>query len=76
MKPYATPEKLPISGYLPVEPVSVRIPTAAKLTGLSRSTLYNLIKAGDLEVIKVGSMTLVPYDSLRRFVDSRRSKFE
>ena len=73
MKTYATPEKLPITGYLPVEPVSVRIPSAAKLTGLSRSTLYNLIKSGELEVIKVGSMTLVPYDSLRLFIESRRS---
>ncbi len=73
MKPYATPETLPITGYLPVEPISVRIPSAAKLTGLSRSTLYNLIKAGDLEVVKVGSMTLVPYDSLRRFIESRRA---
>ncbi|NYF32518.1 helix-turn-helix domain-containing protein [Sphingopyxis sp. JAI108] len=76
MKPYSTPEKLPCPAYLPVEPVSVRIPTAVKLTGLSRSTIYNLIRSGDLDTAKVGSVTLIPVDSLRRFVDSRRIKSE
>ena len=43
------------------------------MTGLSRSTIYNLIKAGEIEIIKIGAITLIPLDSLRRFVDSRRS---
>lgn len=32
-----------ILGELPVEPICVRIPVAVKLTGISRSTLYELV---------------------------------
>ena len=55
------------------EPISVRIPEAVRLTGLSRSRIYELMRSGDIEFAKVGSSTLVLVDSLRRFVCSRRS---
>lgn len=55
-----------------VEPISVRIPEAGRLTGLSRSRLYELMKSGDIEFAKVGSSTLILVDSLRRFIESRR----
>ena len=32
------------------EPISVRIPEAARLTGLSRSRIYELMKSGDIEL--------------------------
>jgi hypothetical protein len=35
---------------------------------------YELIKDGQIETIKVGTATLVPIDSLRRFLDGLRSK--
>lgn len=54
------------------EPISVRIPDATRLTGLSRSRLYELMKNGDIEYIKVGASTLVLVSSLRRFVESKR----
>ena len=73
MKPRSTPSEKPARVSWPVEPISVRIPSAVKMTGLSRSTIYNLIKAGEIEIIKIGAITLIPLDSLRRFVDSRRS---
>ena len=44
------------------------------MTGLSRSKLYEFIKAGDIEVIKVGRSTLVPVDSLQTFIATRRSR--
>lgn len=55
------------------EPISVRIPEAVRLTGLSRSRIYELMRSGDIQFAKVGSSTLVLVDSLRRFVDSRRA---
>src|SRR3546814_2933568 len=42
-----------------IEPISVRISAAVKLTGIGRSTLYELIKAGELETVKVGRSTFI-----------------
>ena len=51
-----------------IEPLTVRIPTAVELTGLSRSRIYELIVSGDLEVVKVGRSTLVLYTSLKALI--------
>ena len=48
-----------------IEPLTVRIATAVQLTGISRSRLYELIQSGDLETVKVGRSTLIPFKSLR-----------
>jgi hypothetical protein len=40
---------------LPIEPLTVRIPVAVRLTGIGRSKLYELIKSGDLETVKIGT---------------------
>ncbi|APL96402.1 excisionase [Sphingobium indicum B90A] len=39
-------------------PITVRVATAVRLTGLSRSRIYELIQAGDIEIVKVGRATL------------------
>ena len=56
-----------------LEPISVKIPQAVRLTGLSRSRIYELMKSGDIEFAKVGSSTLIMVESLRRFLHSRSS---
>ncbi|MBT0668934.1 helix-turn-helix domain-containing protein [Novosphingobium profundi] len=56
----------------PIEPISVRIPEACRLTGIGRSKLYELIAEGRIEVVKVGTMTLVPYASLKDLIDQAR----
>ena len=53
-----------------VEPLTVRIPRAIELTGIGRSKIYELIQAGDLEIVKVGRCTLVTVASIRRLVGS------
>ena len=53
------------------EPVAVRIPQAAAMLGIGRSTLYNCIAAGEIGTIKVGRSTLVPVEALKAFVASR-----
>lgn len=53
------------------DPISVRIPEACRLTGIGRSKFYELIGDGTIEVVKVGSMTLIPFACLRRLIDDR-----
>jgi len=48
-----------------IEPLTVRISTAVRITGLSRSRIYELIQSGDLDTVKVGRATLVQYASLK-----------
>ncbi len=55
------------------QPISVRIPEAVRLTGLSRSRIYELMKAGSIEHVEVGSSTLILFESLRGFVEAQRS---
>lgn len=53
-------------------PICVRIPQAVRLTGISRSRIYELLKTGDIEFIKVGSSTLILVESLHQFIDRHR----
>ncbi|TPG56605.1 helix-turn-helix domain-containing protein [Sphingomonas glacialis] len=48
-----------------IEPLTVRISTAVRITGLSRSRIYELIQSGDLATVKVGRATLIQFSSLR-----------
>ena len=57
----------------PPMPITVRVREACRLTGIGRSKLYELIAAGELEIIKVGTITLVPVASLTRFVQRKAS---
>jgi excisionase family DNA binding protein len=57
---------------LGIEPISVRIPEAVRLTGLSRSRLYELMGLGEIEFVKVGNSTLILVESLRAFIDRKR----
>lgn len=54
-----------------IEPLTVRISTAVRITGLSRSRIYELIQSGDLETVKVGRATLVQYGSLKALTAAR-----
>lgn len=46
------------------EPLAYRVKDAAKATGLSVSTLYNLRRDGRLKMVKVCGRTLVPREAL------------
>ena len=50
------------------ELLTVRIKDACRITGIGRSKLYELIATGEIEVIKVGAITLVPIEELRAFI--------
>lgn len=56
----------------PTEPISVRVPEASRMTGLGRSTIYELIASGDIEAAKVGRATVIMVDSIRKFLAGNR----
>lgn len=72
--PRAAPKTSPMSeiAQLPLEPLTVRIPVAVQLTGIGRSKLYELIAAGEVDVVKIGASTLITVASLRRLIQKSR----
>lgn len=62
----------PETEQLSLEPLTVRIPVAVQLTGISRSKLYELIAAKEVDVVKIGASTLVTVASLRRLIQKSR----
>lgn len=57
-----------------MEPIAVRILEAVRLTGIGRSKLYELIAAGDIETVKIGSCTLIPMASLHGLIERARQQ--
>jgi excisionase family DNA binding protein len=56
------------------EPVFLlSIQQAARSLGHGRSKMYELIAAGDLEVVHIGRATRVPVDAVERFVERLRA---
>ena len=50
----------------------VDVREAAAILAIGRSTLYELISAGDIEVVHIGRACRVPVDGLVRFVERIR----
>jgi excisionase family DNA binding protein len=55
-------------------PIAVRIPIAVAMLGIGRSKLYQFIKSGEIEVVKIGRSTLIPVDSLHEFLARQRAR--
>ena len=51
-----------------MEPLAVRIPEACRMIGIGRSKLYELIADGTIEVVKIGSATVIPVSQLKALV--------
>lgn len=56
----------------PFEPITVRIPDACRMIGIGRSKLYELIAEGQVGVIKLGAVTLIPVASLKALIERLR----
>lgn len=50
-------------------PLLLTMREAAAALRIGRSTVYELVAAGDLEVVHIGRSARVPVDELRRFVE-------
>ena len=55
-----------------VVPLLLTIPQAAAVLAVGRTTVYELIGAGDLEAVHIGRSVRVPVDALWVFVDRQR----
>lgn len=54
-------------------PLCVRINVAARMMGIGRTKLYELIGNGEVDAIKVGKATLVTTASLNAMIERRRA---
>ena len=62
-----------MSGPQPVEPICVRVNDAARMIGVGRTKLSELISSGELESIKIGKATRITTASLHRLVERHRA---
>ncbi|PNQ73187.1 excisionase [Erythrobacter sp. SAORIC-644] len=62
-----------MSGHQPFEPICVRVNDAARMIGVGRTKLYELISCGDLEAVKIGKATRITTASLHRLVERHRA---
>lgn len=51
-------------------PIAVSIPDAVRLSGCSRSGLYEALKRGDLTAYKAGRRTLIHFADLAAYLSS------
>jgi excisionase family DNA binding protein len=54
-----------------IEPLTVTVPEALRLTGLGRTSLYRLIEEKKLRRVKVGSRTLIDFGSIKKLVEGQ-----
>ena len=55
------------------EPLLLTIPEAARLLSIGRTLAYELIAAGELEVVHINRAARVPLDAVHAFVERRRA---
>jgi len=57
-----------------VAPILLNVLDAARLLGVGRTTIYELIARGKLEVVHIGRAARIPASSIDRFVDELRGR--
>lgn len=62
-----------MSGQQSVEPICVRVNDAARMIGVGRTKLYELISSGELETVKIGKATRVTTASLHKLVERHQA---
>jgi excisionase family DNA binding protein len=53
----------------PAEPLALSILEVAATLGIGRSSVYNLIDAGQLTAVKIGRRRVIPYAALVAYLD-------
>lgn len=51
-------------------PIAVTIPEAVRLSGISRTAIYEALARGDISARKAGRRTLVSFEELQSFLAS------
>jgi excisionase family DNA binding protein len=57
-----------------MEPLLVRPSDAAKALAMSRTSLYALLAAGEIDSIKCGASRLIPVEGLRAWIERQRGR--
>ncbi|HPD68831.1 MAG TPA: helix-turn-helix domain-containing protein [Rectinema sp.] len=52
-------------------PISISVPTAAKMLGISARTVWQLVKDHEISSFRIGSRVLIPYQALTTFIEQR-----
>ena len=55
-------------------PLAHRIPEACQRIGVGRSSLYELIKSGQLKTVRICGRTLVPESELQRLLAEAKAR--
>jgi excisionase family DNA binding protein len=58
-----------------VEPLLLRAEEVAQLLGIARSTVYALIAAGDLPVVRIGRVTRVARHALNGWIEEHTDTY-
>lgn len=61
-----------MTGPLSPEPICERVNDAARMIGVGRTKLYELIASGEIEAIKIGNSTRITTASLHELVRRQR----
>ena len=56
----------------PPDPICVRVNDAARMIGVGRTKLYQLIAAGEVETVKLGKSTRITIASLHDLISRQR----
>lgn len=68
------PNAEPTSKDSPTRALCVRVPVAAQMLGVGLTKMYELIGAGEVQIVKLGRVTLVPVASLEQLIARHLSK--
>lgn len=63
-------EKFLVTDLAGLEPLTVTISQVERLTGESRSQIYNRIGRGEYDAVKSGQRTLIIYESIKRRISN------
>ncbi|MGH7869452.1 MAG: helix-turn-helix domain-containing protein [Candidatus Dormibacteraceae bacterium] len=56
-------------------PILLRVEEVAKMLGIARSTVYALISAGDLPVVRIGRVTRVSHSALEGWINDHTEPY-
>ncbi len=67
----STPAAAPAASHSDI-PLTMRLPEAARLLGIGESSARDLVAAGKLQVVKVGTRVIVPRNAVLEFLSTHR----
>ncbi|MEC4016063.1 helix-turn-helix domain-containing protein [Streptomyces sp. H27-D2] len=57
-----------------ISKINLSVPEAVSASGIGRTTLFSLIKSGELETIKIGRRRYIPVGALNDYLDQLRAQ--